>query len=112
MPYAPLGPCRVPGCPNRSNCAVHAVERAPDTRPSASQRGYGRDWKVVRDKHLREYPWCAVCGQTGTDVDHIVPRKQGGTDAPGNLQTLCHVHHSRKTARRDGGFGNKARAHG
>lgn len=40
-----------------------------------------------------------------TDVDHIVPRAQGGTDAPENLQPLCHACHSRKTAVGDGRWG-------
>lgn len=40
-----------------------------------------------------------------TDVDHIVPREQGGSDQWSNLQALCHSCHSKKTATEDGGFG-------
>jgi len=30
-----------------------------------------------------------ICGQPATDVDHIVRREHGGTDAPGNLRAAC-----------------------
>lgn len=46
------------------------------------------------------------------DVDHIIPHR--GDDALrlalSNLQTLCNVCHSRKTASEDGGFGNARKA--
>ncbi|MGF6957988.1 HNH endonuclease [Paraburkholderia youngii] len=32
-----------------------------------------------------------------TEVDHIVPLFKGGTDAPGNLQSLCEPCHAAKT---------------
>jgi hypothetical protein len=36
---------------------------------------------------------CELCGipaeERALDVDHILPRKHGGTDAPENLQALC-----------------------
>lgn len=95
--------------PLRARAISKRQPRPPDLRPNAHARGYGRDWKIIRDEHLRNYPWCVLCGETGTDVDHIRPRKQGGTDDPDNLQTLCHKHHSAKTARVDGGFGNTRR---
>ena len=34
-----------------------------------------------------------------TEVDHIVPKSAGGTDAMDNLQALCKSCHSRKTAK-------------
>jgi hypothetical protein len=52
-------------------------------------------------------PFCRCgYGQPATDVDHILPRRAGGSDEHGNLQSLAHGHHSRKTALRDGGFGH------
>jgi 5-methylcytosine-specific restriction endonuclease McrA len=33
-----------------------------------------------------------------SDVDHIVPREEGGADDLANLQSLCHSHHSAKTS--------------
>lgn len=53
---------------------------------------------------LRSDPLCVLClaeGRTtlATDVDHIVPRREGGSDEASNLQSLCHSHHSQKTGR-------------
>jgi 5-methylcytosine-specific restriction enzyme A len=120
MPYSPLPPCSAPGCParavSRGRCARHAQEAArryreqhPDARPSAGARGYGAEWRDVRVAHLARSPWCQVCGRAGSVVDHIIPRAAGGTDDPSNLQTLCARCHGQKTARHDGGFGNKRR---
>lgn len=51
---------------------------------------------------------CGLCGTAGArHVDHVVPRRAGGSDAPANLQLLCGRCHSRKTNLRDGGFGRR-----
>ena len=60
--------------------------------------------KRLRPDQLAKEPWCAECGRIGlrvraTDVDHIVDHK-GDPELffdPGNLQSLCHSCHSRKT---------------
>ena len=98
MPRRLATPCSVPGCPNL-DCQVHR-RRADDRRPSAAARGYGRRWRRLRLMKLRASPMCQVegCKQAATDVDHIEPKRDGGTDAWDNLQSLCHAHHSRKTA--------------
>jgi 5-methylcytosine-specific restriction protein A len=66
--------------------------------------------------YLAEHPLCVECEREGraeaaTDVDHIVPVT--GPDDPlfweeSNHAALCHSCHSRKTARENRGFGNKA----
>lgn len=33
-----------------------------------------------------------------TQVDHIIPKREGGLDEWGNLQALCDSCHSKKTA--------------
>lgn len=48
----------------------------------------------VMDTHTPEHR----CGKPGTDVDHIVPVFQGGTDDDSNLRLLCRDHHRRKTS--------------
>ena len=80
-------------------------------RPSPTARGYGYRWQQVRAEHLRMEPTCRICGEAATDVDHIVSRWYSGSDDHDNLRSLCHSHHSRKTARVDGGFGNVRRLH-
>lgn len=37
------------------------------------------------------------CTNPATEVDHILPRHQGGTDHAANLQALCPTHHRAKT---------------
>jgi len=38
-----------------------------------------------------------ACADT-LDVDHLVPRAEGGEDAPDNLITVCHRHHPMREA--------------
>ena len=85
--------------------------RARDRRRgSAAARGYDTAWRWLRAEHLAMEPDCACgCGQSATDVDHIVPRAAGGSDDHANLQSLAHGHHSRKTVLADGGFGHLPR---
>lgn len=41
------------------------------------------------------------------DVDHIDGSGPRGDNSDANLMALCHSHHSRKTALKDGGFGRR-----
>ena len=80
-------------------------------RVSSARRGYGGRWRRLRLMQLRREPLCRVCLEMGrtepaTDVDHIVPLARGGGNGLENLQSLCHLHHSQKTAQEDGGFGH------
>jgi len=82
-------------------CAKHSLQRQrqPDLRVSSTRRGYGYEWRKTRAAFLLRNPQCEVCGRQATDVDHIIPRRDGGTDDWANLQALCHEHHSMKTGR-------------
>lgn len=113
MPNRSARPCGKPGCSRLargagSRCADHARERE-QARGTAKVRGYGADWRTLRAAHLRAHPSCShpECDMLATDVDHLTPHR--GDDAlrldPDNLQSLCHSHHSSKTATQDGGFG-------
>ncbi len=116
MPYKPLSPCAYPGCiglaaDGERYCAAHkpAMQKyEQDRRGTPAQRGYGARWQRLRLLVLGRDPICQYpgCTELATDVDHIVPRSLGGKDSMDNLQGLCHQHHSAKTAREDGGFGN------
>lgn len=107
MPRRAPHPCAERGCQNLiydgSRCAVHQLPRSPDNRPSATERGYGYDWKTnVRDPFLAAHPYCAnPFGTHGSQVlakvvDHILPRKQGGTNDWSNLQGLCRACDNKK----------------
>jgi len=88
--------------PAGGSCPV--CRRARSAR--RADRDYGHHWRVgLRRQQLRREPLCQYVSSTGqrcarraTDVDHIVPRAEGGADALGNLQSLCHSHHSMKTS--------------
>lgn len=66
--------------------------------------------KGIRSRHLAEHPYCVSCLEEGKPtgqclpvkpvVDHVVPFKDSWRlfSDSNNLQTLCHWHHSRKTA--------------
>jgi len=80
---------------------------------SASARGYGVAWRHLAKWFLQRNPLCVDPFGTHAGkvvaadvVDHIFPRKRGGTDDVSNLQALCYRCHSTKTAKFDGGFGN------
>ncbi len=119
MPRRPGHPCRMRGCPEVvaagiPYCEAHAreVQRQADARRgSASQRGYGVNWRRLRGMFLAEHPLCAdpynlhgPYPPLASEVDHKVPRARGGSEAWENLQALCKPCHSRKTAEMDSGW--------
>lgn len=65
-----------------------------------------KGWSKIRRRIMQRDRWeCQydvtsrglICGQQANEVDHIVPRSEGGTDDPGNLQAICRPHHRIKT---------------
>lgn len=110
-----LRPCIEPGCPQLTSgtrCERHrkAKRRTEDKRrPSARERGYDAQWQRVRAGYLYLHPYCedeSGCLERATDVDHIDglgPKGPNGYDHA-NLRALCHSHHSKRTARDQGGF--------
>lgn len=103
MPTAALKACEFPGCGNTSDrrwCEIHrkgrktgSYEARRDTAP------YGSDWPklraiiIARDRHC-QWPGCR---DPIEEVDHIIPKAEGGTDEHNNLQGLCFRHHTIKT---------------
>jgi len=111
--------CAFPGCPNlvdsgETYCPEHKRQTQKNVdarRGTSNERGYNATWRRLRRMVLNREPLCRECLKEGrltpaTEVDHIVPLSQGGTNDLENLQPLCHSCHSRKTAKEDGGFGN------
>lgn len=71
-------------------------------RGNSNQRGYGWHWQQVRKQHLIQEPLCRSCSRRGTvavaqEVDHVIPKCQGGTDDADNLQSLCKPCHWAKS---------------
>ncbi len=59
----------------------------PRCRP---RNGSTRAWRTLREQVLARDRWtCRACGAPAAHVDHITPVINGGTDHPGNLQSLC-----------------------
>ena len=123
MPSKAKTPCKVKSCANlveagKSYCENHESKRHKQydrDRKPAHKRGYDYRWQKYRKQFLIDNPLCVKCLEEGksvpaTNVDHIEP--VSGPDDPlfwdeDNHQALCHSCHSRKTAREDGGYGNK-----
>lgn len=78
---------------------------------SSTARGYGQDWRRLRERVLAAEPLCRFCFEVGritaaTDVDHIEPFT-GLHDPrrldPANCRPLCKKHHMQRTARQSSG---------
>lgn len=72
---------------------------------TATQRGYGSQWKKLREQVLdRDKNLCQPCLRnnivtSAKHVDHIVAKAHGGTDVDSNLQAICVKCHGVKTAK-------------
>lgn len=78
---------------------------------SRHARGYGGRWVrlreviLARDRHLCHCPRCQggkLKLTPATQVDHIQPKSQGGTDDPSNLRAVNAECHKRVTAEQRG----------
>ena len=96
-----MGICTHPGCQVLTadgRCPLHRW----DTRPSAGRRGYGYEWRKIRDAYIKAHPFCENklhqgMGIPAVVVDHIKPLVDGGTNAENNLMSLCLSCHAKKT---------------
>lgn len=80
-------------------------------RGSRHERGYDRRWDKLRVRILaRDSYLCQQCLRDGRvtplavkpydhAVDHIIPKAQGGTDDPDNLEGVCKDCHDVKSQR-------------
>lgn len=64
----------------------------------ARERTSDPKWRRLRSRILnRDFNRC-FCGAAATDVDHIKPVAEGGTDDESNLRAICAYHHAHKSA--------------
>src|SRR5262245_23908439 len=78
--------------------------RAPG-RGSRQARGYGAAWTRLRATVMRRDGYlCQPCRRVerltpADEVDHVVPKAQGGSDDLTNLEAICTPCHKAKTQR-------------
>lgn len=63
----------------------------------------GRPWRRKREAVLKRDSYlCVPCKQLNrttlaSEVDHVVPQSEGGSDEDSNLQSICEACHKAKT---------------
>jgi 5-methylcytosine-specific restriction endonuclease McrA len=89
-----LQPCQVTNCPHAKPCPTHGhLAAARYGQTALKPAGGTRLWRRRRRYQLARSPLCHVCGELATEVGHVLPRADGGSDDPANLRSLCHAHH-------------------
>ena len=117
----PKSICKYPACGKLTDmpgyCDKHIhLQKEYKRRNNDYSKMYNWEWRRVRSAYLKENPLCKYCFDKGlivpaTVVDHIKPHK-GDKDLfwdRDNYQSLCKPCHDAKTAKEDGGFGNRQR---
>ena len=106
MPTAIKRACLYPGCINHAvkngKCDVHKQQDRSNEAEDRHRFYKQKQWRKFAKTYLIEHPLCVLCAglTAATQVDHIVPRSEGGDDwDEANLQALCQSCHSRKTMR-------------
>lgn len=123
MPWRPRKACSYMNCPEliptgETYCTKHKEIKRLEmyqrrTVDILAQRFYqSARWKTIRAIVLREEPLCRHCYAKNiitmaTEVDHIDGNYRNVDRS--NLQPLCKPCHSKKTAKEQGGFGNRGR---
>ncbi|WP_438455415.1 HNH endonuclease [Vreelandella venusta] len=112
MPARTPTPCRDKLCRRTTRnahgyCDEHADQAKAWSRGRAGSGRGGRPWRRLRAKILERDRYlcrCDECKAEGrvtpaNEVEHRVPRFEGGTDAPSNLYAINGDCHKRKTQR-------------
>lgn len=111
MPSATKQPCSHPLCSvlveggTGGKCGKHRPQNGWQARPSSSDHlrpSSGRWAKLKAAVMQRDMYLCQSCQRNGIDkqgseVDHVVPLSEGGTNNLDNLQCICRSCHREKT---------------
>ena len=65
---------------------------------ASNSKKYTHAWKRLRDKYIMQQPYCEQCLKYGkqtlaTQVHHIIPVINGGTNDKNNLMSVCEKCH-------------------
>ena len=111
MPTRARRYCLHKGCSRLLDFGGRCPEHDAQWRGNSSARGYGADWRPIRNQHIAEEPLCRRCDHKGLTivgalVDHVVPHRLNATlrTSGWNLQTLCTSCHRSKTAGEEDGL--------
>ena len=94
------------GSPRRHRRSKHKTNRI-DLRPGSSVRGYGADWRRLRQWYGRRPPLCEDCLDRDSvtpmqEIDHVIAftsKEDPLRLDASNLRSLCRSCHRRKHAR-------------
>ena len=120
MPYSPKKPCRFPGCNKLTDtryCTEHArlmyqKYNREQRDPAINERYNNDEWRAIRETYLVSFPFCEMCKKHGrlvraSEVHHIKPLAEGGTNISSNLISLCHRCHAKIHAERGDNLNKK-----
>lgn len=108
----PNRPCLEPRCPSpatyRGRCQRHARQRDKQIARAGKSIYNTKRWQLTRKRKLFLTPLCEYvdpdegpCMAVATDVHHKQDIAEGGDPWDmGNLEALCHSHHSMVTRAR------------
>jgi len=111
MPYAPLKPCAVSGCPElvpSGRCSIHQ-RQVNSLREKSTARGYDHAWRLFRAGFIQRHPLCEDCLEgvdcpIGTvraaeEVHHVIKISDDPSlkFVESNCRSLCKPHHSKRT---------------
>jgi 5-methylcytosine-specific restriction enzyme A len=101
--------------PRNRRMSYQHVPKPHEGRKHTNPFYQSKEWRKIRNQYIKDHPLCEECLREdrttpGKEVDHIKPVNQSNAyDTNGgyygepldynNLQTLCTMHHAKKSGR-------------